>query len=685
MARVWYIKCAAESLDATTAELGVTNLQRVRVSQALDRCTFIHDTGNMLATALFPYKAIVSVYYRDDGGSPVTWYVGRSSTIPRVGNPDEEHIEYELIGPWYYLTRTIYHQRWKHSTGGAAPDWAYTSRVIIGQSEAGARTTTGQQIWEAINYAIVVKGVPLQIPASASGWPTIEVPYDEDKDLYVSDIINRLLQYTPDYGTAIDYSTSPHPTLNLYKRATAPSVTCSFIAADTEALRITPRHDLQPAGIIVRYETTSEYDGAIYLDHDVESSGAPDDFDAQAVTVELAGMRISHQYHRVETEDWPTTGDPPVADWLSKSWWQQQDKSIADIADADITLSDASTDYPDGLDALLVAYPKVLIGDGIPEWLDEHVATVAVAIEVKAKLIIRKADAGDPDSRTETLSVQLTATDAATGADNKRTYSIVESLDMGETKPVGLAAALYASWSQLQYEGLVTREEVEVAGNIAPSSRLNITNGLSAWATMDAQIQHVIETAENGVTAIAFGPADHIAPDDLASLLGRFRRRGIAWSHLARTTGKITALGRNMLTGGQPGKTNTTKATGETEALVIDDNNSDAGPRRKITLRADGITTDHGALDVRPRELILLERVSDTEFAQIRRTVMASEGYDPPDAYGFTIPAPSGTNPGVLVYDPNDEVIKWVYADTLYKALQRMSGDVCGFDWIRGH
>jgi hypothetical protein len=52
---------------------------------------------------------------------------------------------------------------------------------------------------------------------------------------------------------------------------------------------------------------------------------------------------------------------------------------------------------------------------------------------------------------------------------------------------------------------------------------------------------------------------------------------------------------------------------------------------------------------------------------------------------GTTIPTPSGSDPGVLVYDPNDTSIKWIYSDTLYKVLQRMSGDVLGFDWTRAH
>jgi hypothetical protein len=631
MARVWYIKCTESGLDADTGTLRVTDLQRVRVSQADDRCTFTHDIGDMTAAALFPYKATVTVYYRDDAGDPVTWFVGRSATIPRDGTPENEHIEYELIGPWYYLTRTIYHQRWKHSTGGAAPDWAYSARIIIGQGEDGTRTTTGQQIWEALNYAIVVKGVPLQIPADATGWPDIQVPFDEAKDLYVSDIINRLLQYTPDVGTSIDYSTAPHPTLNLYKRATAPEVTCSLLDPDTNALRITPRHDLQPPGIIVRYETTSEYDGTEYLSQNVETAGNPADFDALSVTIELAGMRISHQYHRVETEDWPTTGDPPVADWLNKAWWKAKDKSIEDIDLADITLETPTTDYPGGLAALLIDYPKILVGDGIPEWLEDHVGTVEVAIEVKAKLIIRKADGGDPDKQTETLSVQLTATNAGTGTSNKRTYKVVDSLDMGETQPVGLAAALYASWGQLQYEGHVTREEVEVTGNIAPSSRLNITNGIAEWAAMNAQIQSVTESADDGVTEIAFGPADHIAPDDLASLLGRFRRCGIAWSHLARHTGKVTSLGGNVNTGGKPAKANTTKAPAEVEKLVIDDNNDGSGPRRQITLDAAEIPTDKGTIEIKPREVYLAieNPESDTRAWRLHQ-VMASEPYGDP-------------------------------------------------------
>ncbi len=323
-----------------------------------------------------------------------------------------------------------------------------------------------------------------------------------------------------------------------------------------------------------------------------------------------------------------------------------------------ITLSDATTDYPGGLAALLVDYPKILVGDGIPEWLEDHVGSVSVAIKAKAKLIIRKADGGDPDDRTENLAADIVATNAATGTDNKRTYSMVESLDMGETKPVGLAAALYASWGQLQFEGHVTREEVEVAGDIAPSSRLNITNGLAEWTTMNAQIQSVTETADDGVTAIAFGPADHIAPDDLASLLGRFRRRGIAWSHLARHTGKVTSLGGNVNTGGKPAKANTTKAPAEVEKLVIDDYNNGDGPRRQITLDASEMPVDKGTIEIKARELNTIE-VIDGQAVHAKRHFLVSdpEGaiapYDPGGA-GEDDTCDQNTHPGTGDGDDDD-------------------------------
>ncbi|RLC02943.1 MAG: hypothetical protein DRI57_29615, partial [Deltaproteobacteria bacterium] len=618
--REWYIKCTAAALDSTTAALTVSQLQKTLISQAMDRCTFVHNTGDMTADLLFPYKSTVEIYYKDDGGAAVTWFIGRSNTVPRTGNPDAEYVQYEILGSWYYLTRTEYHQNWKMSQG-AEPVWTRSARVILGQAEDGTRTTTGNQIKEALQYGITERSLSLQLPADTSGWPDIEVPFDLTKDLYISDVINRLLQYTPDCGTYIDYSTTP-PTFHIYKRAAAAAINISLTGEDTQSITITPRHDLVPAGIVVHYDSTNTIDDNEWISQDTETAGDPDDFDTQTVTIELEGYNLSYQVHKVYTEDWPSA-------WTDKAWWKKQDQSIEAIADADITFGTPTTDYPGGLAALIADYPKILIGDGIPEWLESRAESIEDTINIPADLTKQKRGGGAPDKTTETLAANITATKAVTGIDNKRRYSKLESGDGGEIKPAGLATKLYASWSQLQYQGSLTKEEIEVSGSIYPGNRLNITNGRPEWATMNALIQTVTESADDGITAIQFGPADHISPDDLASLLGRCRRIIAPGGYMnARKTGEKGDLDKNAETGGKPAKANTTSKTTEYKEQYYTTGTS---PNiRQISNNPNEMPDDKGNLDITPREIYTIENPDSSSRDIQKRQIMASEAYGAP-------------------------------------------------------
>jgi len=125
------------------------------------------------------------------------------------------------------------------------------------------------------------------------------------------------------------------------------------------------------------------------------------------------------------------------------------------------------------------------------------------------------------------------ATDAET-----KTYKKFDTFDSGEPVPVGLAADLYAAWSQLHYSGEITLMQEDCGGTAIPGKRLRLTGGLAAWATMDALIQQTEEDIGTGKTTISFGPPAHLGVDELMSLVRTLSNRRVSMSAGARVSGE---------------------------------------------------------------------------------------------------------------------------------------------------
>lgn len=94
-----------------------------------------------------------------------------------------------------------------------------------------------------------------------------------------------------------------------------------------------------------------------------------------------------------------------------------------------------------------------------------------------------------------------------------------------ETAPVGLAQTLHEAVSVLHYEGRFRLSEEECQGGIAPGNVLNLSNGITAWATMRAVVQSVSFNLDAGATEIVFGPPQHLGLQDYINLLIGNRNR----------------------------------------------------------------------------------------------------------------------------------------------------------------
>lgn len=102
-----------------------------------------------------------------------------------------------------------------------------------------------------------------------------------------------------------------------------------------------------------------------------------------------------------------------------------------------------------------------------------------------------------------------------------------------ETAPIGLAAQYFASLLTPFWDGHVTTHEQECSGILRPGLVLNLTGGVSAWATMNAQIQEVRETLYTGETTATFGLPGHLMPQNFATFIQMTRRRPLVNSGFA--------------------------------------------------------------------------------------------------------------------------------------------------------
>ncbi len=94
-----------------------------------------------------------------------------------------------------------------------------------------------------------------------------------------------------------------------------------------------------------------------------------------------------------------------------------------------------------------------------------------------------------------------------------------------DTPPTDSAQAYFDALSDAQWDGTITLKELDCSGLVGPGYRVRITNGLPAWATMDAVVQQVAENLDRGETVIDMGPSVVLGLDDFFGQMTRLRNR----------------------------------------------------------------------------------------------------------------------------------------------------------------
>lgn len=594
--------------NGTPASLGLANFRRTRLSADVDRLTFDGPATNIDAALLFTYGEQITLAL-----DSTVLFRGRIDTIPAAGTAAAEQIRWEAVGPWWWLEQIVYQQRWKTMQSGTL-DWQYKSRVVLCQNESGARITTKAQIQAALAYAILL-GAPLQVGTID---PEIAIPYEEALDITCAEVIRRMLRWSPDCAAWFDYATNP-ATLHI-RRATA--VTPASVALTAlQSLSITPRYDLQIPGVLLRYEQTNTVNDAPYDVVTEDTAGDTADPRAFVATVELAGASLTTVSQRIKTEPIPT-------DLTDKAWWKAHDDSLRDqnLADFEIVphLQPIVKADPD---ATFIDLPNILLEGEVQPWMNVQTQEQVIQAFLTST---RRRDAGygplpeAVEKRVmQTLNLRIRATDADTGSDGERTYSTTADSVSAEPVPTGLAAAIYAAWNRLQFDGRLLYEAAECDGLLHPGAALNITGGRSEWATMRAIVSQVIETLDTGRTEVIFGPARHLSPADLIALHRANRNRRVATGWNRRLSGRSDDDSRSVSLSGVGPVRELTRHGGETQSLIIRGDGGTPSLERLIRLDPASWPTGSTAATILP----LIVQYKDESNVTRRRVFLCTAPY----------------------------------------------------------
>ena len=518
----------AGGTEKSVADWGLGAVTRERVNQMPDLVTFRAENVPSDADPVFAYGSTIRLLREG-----VPWFYGRVVQVPGRASGKLEEQLYRVAGPWWYLESLVFQQTWQVTDG---TDVTLTptnkSRLVLSQAPDGTKFATGAAIAEVLAYA-TARGVPITVGTIT---PNVTVPYAEALDRSCAEVIRNFLRWTPDAMAAFDYTTTPYPTLSIRLRADAPVISLPAYGAPVSALELTPRHDLQVPAVVLKFEQTNDIDGDTFTSLIVQSApptATGDEFGALVMTFDLSGARATYHHQPVVTTPIPTSEDSSAI-----TWWQTKFAWLNDFDAGDLSIvsgtQSVAIDNPAAFPDLTVdEVPNELLHGSVSAWMNLNAAPLMVkaTIEFSGTATDESGEVFDANNQ-RVVYTRVMGTNAETG-----TYSRLTSETEAEPVPEGMAAAIYAATSMLQYDGVLELTEQECSGAAVPGQLLNITGGRADWAGMQAQVQRVEENLDLGQTKIVVGPAKHLGQTQITAWLRANRERRVSFRLSERTSG----------------------------------------------------------------------------------------------------------------------------------------------------
>lgn len=495
MAVTWYLKRGTET--KTLAGWGAEGVAVSFVNLAVDALTFRVPLAT-LGSGTEGWARDVAVELLRDS---TRVFAGIVENNPEgTAEAGSESITVRVVGPWWFLTRITYTQSWQvwdtslnDGDGGTAT--GTKSRVVLGQADNGDRLTSGQVITDALTKASA-GGTRFTVGTID---PTVSVPLDEVVDLACSEVVLKMIRWTPDCVGWFDYTTSP-PTFHC-RRSSGLSLVTYSAGATVESWTSVPRADLQMDGVILKYEsTTTNGEGDEYyriVEERAPAEATEGNPRVLVMTIGLEGASSSVQSAKITTETIP--GDLNTA----LTWWRARLKVLVGVADADIVISATRTK----------TQAQELLDGSIPDWLSStanlDTDTISGTVTYKKNGQTFKAD----------ISHKMTVCSLASDTHKKVSRSPAEAA------PVGLAAAYFASVGTLYYQGAIQLAYEDLPAGPWMGFRVQAPTGGAGV------LQSVNLDIDAGRASLSFGPADHLGVGDMIEFLRANRTRMTSRSH----------------------------------------------------------------------------------------------------------------------------------------------------------
>lgn len=597
----WTLEIGGVEMELAAWGLSAESVQLQRNSTAADVLTVRKAASDCLAALDFAYDAI-TVFRRDRNGSGTAWtggsvyFVGRATVPQRSGQGTAESITYRFHGPWFDLQRQIYHQSWKFYTGDPENLGTYnTCEVFLGRKLDGTVMNSGQQITDALNWAISC-GVQLQVGTID---PVVNIFYVNARSVTCAEVIKTMLRNTPDAVCWFDYTTldggNPKPTFHCRQLANLPAVTVTLGVEKFRGLELTPRYDLQVPSVVIHFKQVNTVDGEAYVNWTKQTAPVGADGKArggEVHVIELEGFSRTSVHGSLTTTPINAQSGTEAA---RIAWWKQHEKVLesGNIKPSTLHVTSATAVDEDGNAVNLANYPNELTEGQIAEWMNFNAKTITIKATVSYELYADTAHTAALKLQTvknREVSVRITATNGVTGD-----YNALASFTEGESEPAGLANAYYNAMQVLQYDGTIDLVATELPTTQLIGKKLTLAG--SALSITSQLIQSVTEQPHFGRYSITIGPGSRLGIQDLVERHNATRFRRIYNMPSTQSTGKAGGGGSVKL-GKNTARENTTGGLGEREvtAQTYDDGTNRTlvthdAQNKKFTMRVVDRTT----------------------------------------------------------------------------------------------
>ena len=359
----------------------------------------------------------------------------------------------------------------------------------------------------------------------------------------------------------VDYST-PTPTFNFRALSAQPELNLA-VGGTVSEIQLTQLGSRSVPAVVINYEVAYEVNGEQRTGIVTDSwpAGASSrQVGAVVQTIQLAGGSLNQTTQRQDIRTVSIPSMAPPGNAALRQWFLDKRPEYLDAKFDKLTITAA---------ARAETLPYELVEGSLQDWMRKQLPTYNIIGNpiwtdnphnnysytdredtIKLTIAYTVLDViGDPIRAVtdEIIVVKITATDCPTGRYTRMTTDATS----GESIPEGLAQALYNDLNAPHYQGTVKVIAEDVSGSEPIGSRVKITGGDAAWATMSACVQSVTDYLDTGTSILQVGPPAHLTPSDILDLRRANRQRRPAISSPSRSSGQ-TSGGTVDLSSAQP-------------------------------------------------------------------------------------------------------------------------------------